>query len=105
MQQVEFFLQGVFLMAATTVINRKRSSRKTNEPSRTCQMNGQSIGDTGIDVPRPSNEVATPLDVLVIGADFSGVYALHKLSEDGLNVKIYGAGSGYGIGIAILGPR
>ena len=35
-------------------------------------------------------------DVLIVGAGFGGVYLLHKLRQQGLNVKIYEAGQGLG---------
>ncbi|KAG5351795.1 Cyclopentanone 1,2-monooxygenase [Termitomyces sp. T112] len=36
------------------------------------------------------------LDVLVVGAGFSGVYQLHKLRKAGFSVKLFEAGSGLG---------
>jgi len=36
------------------------------------------------------------LDALVVGAGFSGLYMLHKLREQGLEVQVYEAGSGLG---------
>ncbi len=41
-------------------------------------------------------EPATRLDVLIIGAGFSGVYQLYRLREQGFSVKIYEAASGLG---------
>lgn len=38
----------------------------------------------------------TELDVLIIGAGFSGIYLLHKLRDLGYNVKIVEAGTGLG---------
>ncbi len=44
------------------------------------------------------SQLSTPdLDVVVIGAGFSGIYALHKLrNEMGLNVRVFEAGGGVG---------
>src|SRR4051794_27000556 len=44
------------------------------------------------------SQPSTPdLDVVVIGAGFSGIYALHKLrNEMGLNVRVFEAGGGVG---------
>ncbi|KAH0829717.1 Cyclopentanone 1,2-monooxygenase [Fonsecaea pedrosoi] len=50
------------------------------------------VNDIDSNGARPREE----LDVLVIGAGFSGCYALHKLRKLGLKVKICEAGSGYG---------
>lgn len=36
------------------------------------------------------------LDAVVIGAGFAGVYLLHKLRGEGLNVKLIEAGNGLG---------
>ena len=36
------------------------------------------------------------LDVVVVGAGFAGMYALHKLRSRGLKVLVYEAGSGVG---------
>ncbi|KAH0582400.1 hypothetical protein H2248_010344 [Termitomyces sp. 'cryptogamus'] len=36
------------------------------------------------------------LDVLIVGAGFSGVYQLHKLRKSGFSVKLFEAGSGLG---------
>jgi cyclohexanone monooxygenase len=41
-------------------------------------------------------EPATRLDVLIIGAGFSGVYQLYRLRERGFDVKIYEAAAGLG---------
>lgn len=38
----------------------------------------------------------TILDVLIVGAGFSGVYQLHKLRNAGFSVKLFEAGSGLG---------
>lgn len=35
-------------------------------------------------------------DVLIVGAGFSGIYGLHKLRQNGLNVKVFEAGSDIG---------
>ena len=40
------------------------------------------------------NAPQTPLDAVVIGAGFAGLYALHRLREMGLNVQGFEAGSG-----------
>ena len=36
------------------------------------------------------------LDVVVVGAGFGGLYALHRLRGLGLSVRVYEAGSGVG---------
>lgn len=36
------------------------------------------------------------LDVVVVGAGFGGLYALHRLRRLGLDVRVYEAGSGIG---------
>ncbi|KAG6878276.1 hypothetical protein C0993_009634 [Termitomyces sp. T159_Od127] len=36
------------------------------------------------------------IDVLIVGAGFSGVYQLHKLRKAGFTVKVFEAGSGFG---------
>lgn len=36
------------------------------------------------------------LDVVVVGAGFAGMYLLHRLREQGLNVRVFEAGSGVG---------
>ena len=35
-------------------------------------------------------------DAVIVGAGFSGMYQLHKLREQGLNVRVFEAGSGVG---------
>ena len=35
-------------------------------------------------------------DVLVVGAGFSGLYQLHRLREEGFDVRIVEAGTGLG---------
>ncbi|MEU8776835.1 NAD(P)/FAD-dependent oxidoreductase [Streptomyces sp. NPDC048606] len=44
-------------------------------------------------MPRPhrSPSAATPLDAVVVGAGFSGLYQLHRLRELGLNVRLFEA--------------
>ena len=36
------------------------------------------------------------LDALIVGAGFAGVYLLHRLRQEGFNVKIAEAGTGLG---------
>lgn len=36
------------------------------------------------------------LDALVVGGGFGGLYTLYKLRENGLNAKVFEAGSGLG---------
>jgi len=43
-----------------------------------------------------SSDAATPLDALVVGAGFAGLYMLHRLREAGLSVRVVEAGSGVG---------
>lgn len=40
--------------------------------------------------------VPNPIDVLVVGAGFGGLYALHKLRGQGLSVRVVEAGAGVG---------
>lgn len=42
------------------------------------------------------NENQTDYDAIVIGAGFAGLYALYKLRESGLSVRVYERGSGVG---------
>lgn len=42
------------------------------------------------------HSVSIELDALIIGAGFSGCYLLHRLRQEGFNVKIVEAGSGLG---------
>jgi cation diffusion facilitator CzcD-associated flavoprotein CzcO len=41
-------------------------------------------------------DAATDYDVVIIGAGFSGLYALHKLRGEGLSCRVYEAGDGVG---------
>ena len=41
-------------------------------------------------------EKATDFDVIVVGAGFGGVYLTHRLTQDGLNVRVFEAGSDVG---------
>lgn len=43
-----------------------------------------------------SSDAATPLDALVVGAGFAGLYMLHRLREAGFSVRVVEAGSGVG---------
>jgi hypothetical protein len=54
------------------------------------QMEGTLVGRAGLD-PHPE-----PLDVLVVGAGFSGVYLLHRLRERGFRVRLLEAGAELG---------
>jgi cation diffusion facilitator CzcD-associated flavoprotein CzcO len=44
----------------------------------------------------PSDSLDVRLDVVVVGAGFGGLYALHRLRGLGLSVRVYEAGSGVG---------
>ena len=39
---------------------------------------------------------AAPLDALIVGAGFAGLYMLHRLRHSGFNARIVEAGSGAG---------
>ena len=43
-----------------------------------------------------TSEAASPLDALVVGAGFAGLYMLHRLREAGFSVSVVEAGSGVG---------
>ena len=36
------------------------------------------------------------LDVVIVGAGFGGLYAIHKLRQQGMNVRAFEAGDGVG---------
>lgn len=40
--------------------------------------------------------IENTIDVLIVGAGFSGLFVMHKLRKEGFNVKIYEKGSGIG---------
>ncbi|MCK1281863.1 NAD(P)/FAD-dependent oxidoreductase [Bradyrhizobium sp. 61] len=44
----------------------------------------------------PERKSAKPLDVIVIGAGFAGLYALHRLRKDGYSVRVLEAGKSIG---------
>jgi cyclohexanone monooxygenase len=44
----------------------------------------------------PESSAGEPLDVLVIGAGFNGLYQLHRLRQEGFSVQVYEAGAGLG---------
>lgn len=46
--------------------------------------------------PRRAAKGAADFDVIVVGAGFGGLYALHKLRSEGLKVKVFEAGAGVG---------
>ena len=46
--------------------------------------------------PRADDSPTRELDVVVVGAGFAGVYALHRFRELGLSVQVYEAGGGVG---------
>ena len=49
-----------------------------------------------------TEERVTDFDAVIVGAGFSGLYALHKLrNEMGLSARVYEAGAARGIGTAI----
>ena len=43
-----------------------------------------------------SNRPASPLDAVIVGAGFAGMYAIHKLRQQGFNVRSFEAGTGVG---------
>src|ERR1700712_1501019 len=45
---------------------------------------------------KPSAELATDFDAVVIGAGVSGLYQLYRLRESGLTARVFEAGSGVG---------
>jgi len=45
---------------------------------------------------RTSTQLADAYDVVVVGAGFGGLYALHRLRGDGFSVRVYEAGHGVG---------
>jgi len=45
---------------------------------------------------RPGRTGAARLDVVVVGAGFSGLYMLHRLLRTGYSVRLVEAGSGVG---------
>ncbi|EMC93437.1 hypothetical protein BAUCODRAFT_240427 [Baudoinia panamericana UAMH 10762] len=53
-------------------------------------------GTGGADGPASSDVVHLELDALIVGAGFAGVYLLHRLRQEGFNVKIAEAGTGLG---------
>ncbi|KQW69953.1 cyclohexanone monooxygenase [Methylibium sp. Root1272] len=53
--------------------------------------------DKAISTPGPmGRSERTSLDVVVVGAGFAGLYALHLLRKKGLSVRVYEAGDGIG---------
>ncbi|GAA1076939.1 flavin-containing monooxygenase [Nocardiopsis composta] len=48
------------------------------------------------DVRTPSPSLSTPLDALIVGAGFAGLYMLHRLRGLGLRARVFEAGSGIG---------
>ncbi|SEL58331.1 Predicted flavoprotein CzcO associated with the cation diffusion facilitator CzcD [Rhodococcus maanshanensis] len=57
-------------------------------------MSAQSASSAG--TPSPQADTAADVDVVVVGAGFAGLYALHKLRGDGLSVRVFEAGDGVG---------
>ncbi|MGH3075279.1 MAG: NAD(P)-binding protein, partial [Gaiellales bacterium] len=53
-------------------------------------------GTTGVEVARFASMRTKQLDALVVGAGFSGLYALHRLRELGLSVRLVERGGGVG---------
>jgi len=52
--------------------------------------------ETAIPAQAPEQSAQTQYDVIVVGAGFAGMYALHKLRGMGFKVRVYEAGSGVG---------
>jgi len=59
------------------------------------QANGVN-GHTNGDAQTNGGPLELDLDAVVIGAGFAGVYLLHRLRQEGLNVKLIEAGDGLG---------
>lgn len=69
------------------------------EPSSPAQQNGHAPGNTEAKVNGTTEkEIHEQIqaDVIVIGAGFSGITAMHKLRKHGLSVKCLEAGGGFG---------
>lgn len=69
------------------------------EPSSPAQQNGHASGDTEAKVNGTTEkEIHEQIqaDVIVIGAGFSGITAMHRLRKHGLSVKCLEAGGGFG---------
>jgi cyclohexanone monooxygenase len=54
------------------------------------------VNTTYIRNQKAQHEPSSVVDAVVVGAGFAGLYALHKLTEQGLNVRAYETGSGVG---------
>jgi len=69
------------------------------EPSSAAQQNGHASGDTEAKANGTTEkEIHEQIqaDVIVIGAGFSGITAMHRLRKHGLSVKCLEAGGGFG---------
>lgn len=69
------------------------------EPSSPAQQNGHASGNTEAKVNGTTEkEIHEQIqaDVIVIGAGFSGITAMHRLRKHGLSVKCLEAGGGFG---------
>ncbi|KAK0997823.1 hypothetical protein LTR54_009620 [Friedmanniomyces endolithicus] len=60
------------------------------------QTNGASNGVNGSNGHADQTHSDLELDALIVGAGFAGVYLLHRLRQEGYNVKIAEAGTGLG---------
>jgi cyclohexanone monooxygenase len=57
---------------------------------------GAAMSDRGIGSGASNGGAAASMDVVVIGAGFSGLYMLHKLRGQGLSTRVFEAGDGVG---------
>ena len=60
------------------------------------QSNNVTNGDVNGHAQTNGEPVNLDLDAAIIGGGFAGVYLLHRLRQEGFNVKLIEAGSGLG---------